>query len=402
MHHKEILTDMNNTRFICCAGDSQCEKARTLMPELPTLFRNPEIYELFKSVDFEFERKIRAIYVGANFEDGGELFRKIAKRSAHVRAQAEFAVRVTSESAFRTSLTRYEVGMLVARVFAGTGLNVRELEPGRIGNALEAISTDCFAGVAENRFIKSGETPPSLEELGDDAVELGLLAVIRFLSKANVTNGAFRRLIRRALTGPNYPAARNERNHHKIGKYWPATPGWNDSNRRYDGAIVKPLSSIDDLRAEGIEMDNCLQRGIYDHDALLGRLAFFSIVAGGSRATLSLELSTLVDENGQVVADAYTVDDIKDARNSAPAPSCKNAAAALLERLNANLPYPLDQDEIARRNDVEANFRSRRHLFCRDLEQAEDYWKRIYLPALSARFRRYELAEIVERIQDYE
>ncbi|MYH70945.1 MAG: hypothetical protein F4147_13060 [Gammaproteobacteria bacterium] len=74
----------------------------------------------------------------------------------------------------------------------------------------------------------------------------------------------------------------------------------------------------------------------------------------------------------------------------------------MLERLNANLPYPLDQHEIARRNEVEANFQTRRQSFCRDLEQTEDYWKRIYRPALPARLRRYEIAEIVERLQDYE
>ena len=402
MYRKEILTDMTDTRLVCCSGDSQCEKARIMLPELPKLLRDPEICELFKPLDLELERKIRAIYVGANFEDGGELFRKIAKQPAYVRAQAEFAVCVTDEPAFQTSRTRWEAGMLVARVFAGTGFNVRELEPDRIGNALESTSIDCFAGIAEKCFIEGGNTPSSLEESGADAVELGLLAIIRFLSKANLTDTEFRRLVKRASTGPHYLAGNNETTRHKIPGHWPPAPGWNDSYQYCDGALFKPIFCLLDLRSEGIEMHNCLQRGTYDQDALLGRLAFFSIVTGRSRATLSLELLTREDENGLLIAEAYTIDDIKGERNSAPAPACKNAAFALLRRLNENLPSSLDQNEIARRNEVEASFQARSRSFCRDLKLAEDHWKRIYLPALPARLRHCELADIVDRLQDYE
>lgn len=407
-YHEEIATSLNtDTSLVCCGGSSQCEKARMLMPELPKLLRDFEISELFNLLEFdEHERRIRAIYLGANFEDEGALFKKIAQRPDYVRSQAEFAVDVTGESSFRTPSTRYEVGMLVARVFAGTGcrpcgLEPRKLEPERVSHALEAISIDCFAGLAEQRLIQSGKAPLLPDDQGADAVELGLLAIIRFLSQAGLSRGAFRRLMGRASTRLDHLVTSSDRAQENTPQGWPPALGWDDGWRRGAGAAVKPLLSIQALRSEGAEMDNCLVHGVYDRAALQGQLAFFSIVTYRARATLSLRLSTRQDDTGQIVAQAYEISHLQGPGNSPAAVGCERAAVNLLEQLNAGLPCMLDESEIDRRKAIDACFPARRNSFCRDLELAEDYWKRIYLPTLPSRFRRHALAEIIDRVQDY-
>ena len=403
MIHKKILKNLNDTKLVCCASKRDCEKVWMLIPELPTLFQDSEICDLFRPLDDLFEKRVRALYLGANFEDNGELFKRISKCSTHVRSQAELAVQVADELVFNTNATRYEAGMLVVRTFAGTGFDASQIEPDFIGDAITAISIDCFAGFSQTRLVDKDKIPPSLDERGVDAVEIGILAVIRFLSKANLTDTAFRRLMRRASTGPFHSLVGNETPYFKNLKTWPSALGWDDSlHNIIDGVEVRPLLSIKDLRNEGRVMDNCLASGVYDHDALFGRLAFFSMIAGDMQATLSLKLYVSEDETGQSVVEAYDIHDLKGPKNADPNPAFQSAAVLLIARLNASLPRSLDKNEIARRKKLEACFLARRATFCRDLQRAEEYWKRNYLPTLPSRLRHFRLEEVVDQIQDYD
>ena len=401
MTYKKILANLDDTKLLCCRNECDCEKARILIPDLSTLFRDSEIRGLFRPLNNFFERKIRALYLGANFEDNGDLFKKILKCSTNVRNQAEFAVRVTEEPDFMTIPTRYETGMLVARIFAGTGFDTSQLEPDVISDAITAISIDCFAGVSQTRLIERDKTPHPLKDEGADAVEIGILAVLKFLSAANLTETAFLRLIRRASRGPYQSFATNENAYHKVPKCWPSVQGWDDRFHQMDGVEVRPLLNIQDLRNEGRVMDNCLAHGTYDRDALYGHLAFFSMIAGDTRATLSFRLSTCQDENGQCIAETYEIDEIKGPENAPASPAYQDAAVALLKTLNATLPRSLDKNEIARQKILDVCFQSRRDSFCNDLQLAEQYWRRVYLPTLPSRLRHFGLDEIVDRIQDY-
>ena len=401
MTYKKILANPDDTKLLCCSNECDCEKARFVIPELPILFKDSEIRGLFRPLNNFFERKIRALYLDANFLDNGELFKKILKCSTKVRNQAEFAVRVTEEPVFMTIPTRLEIGKLVARIFAGTGFDTSQIEPHLISNSITAISIDCFAGVSQTRLIERGKTPSPLIDKGADAVEIGILAVIKFLLEANLTNTAFLRLMRRASGGPYHSIATNKTAYHKVPKSWPSVQGWDDKFHQIDGVEVRPLLNDQDLRNEGRVMNNCLAHGTYDRDALYGHLAFFSMIAGDERATLSFRLSTSQDEKGQCIAEAYEIDDIKGPKNAPANLACRGAAGALLKILNASLPRPLDKNEIARQKILDVCFLSRRASFCSDLQLAKQYWRRVYLPTLPSRLRHFGLEEIVDRLQDY-
>lgn len=403
--NRQLLKNCNDTTQICCSSESDCEKARMIIPMLANLLEDSEISDLFRppSTDDVLERKVRALYLGANYEENGELFKKIAKCSRNVRSQAELAVRAADHPSLNTSLTRYEIGMLVVKAFAGTGFNGSQVEPDLVGEAIMAISVDCFAGFCQEHFIDEGKLPLVMEGDGRiDAVELGILAVTRFLSKANLTSTAFCRLTRRASSGPFNPLAGKGLLHFKRSKTWPPALGWECLENCIEGVAVRQLLSIDDLRTEGHVMSNCLARGTYDDEALLGRLNFFSLMADEMRATVSLSLSVSEDEKGQSIADAYYLHDLKGPKNADPAPVFQTVAAFLLEKLNAGLPRCLDTKEVARRKKLEACFLSRRASFCSDVSQAAEYWRRHYLPTLPPRLRHFSLAEIVDEIQDYE
>ena len=74
---------------------------------------------------------------------------------------------------------------------------------------------------------------------------------------------------------------------------------------------------------------------MFEQEALLGRLALFSIQTGNARATLSIRP---LERRGEITS--YDIAQLKGPKNSSPPPACETAARSLVERLNSRLPLP--------------------------------------------------------------
>ena len=374
------------SEYLCCEGRADCDKACAVAEWLPTYKDHSALTHLFgDNPELLENRQIRQTLLEANLAEKGGLLQRIAACPTHVRAQCEFAIEVALQPEFLTSQTRAEVSRLVVRMLAGSGLDPTDvLDPRLVAQGLTAVAADCLAAFVARYREYSALRPEEGNEEDEraDNLEVGIQAFIDFCSRltpllapqqfARFTTWAAHHgvhqveLLATQVTVPNR---------------WPAPVGWRKSDQRYMGTRLTPLLSAKALKEEGEAMNNCLRDGRYNESAALGGLAFFSVKAAHSRATLSLKE---VRQAHEVVR--YEMDDLLGPHNDPASGECRQAAEGILDRLNGRLPLALSSRETRRREVFQQKTIDRRS-FNPHIEAATERWERIYLSRLPKRAR---------------
>ena len=381
------------TRAFCCAGNADCEKAAVLARAIARHHDDQNLCRVLCGNRREVgERRIRSLLVDQNHDDAGETLRRMAYRSIHSREQMELAVAVATQPVFETVTCRFEVGKLVTRILAGSGVDPSAIEATVIAGGLVAVSADCLAAFVAEESSDEDEDEPA------GRLEGGVLRLVGFLSKPewSLSPTQFVRFVTQAERRVIHQVeVIEQRIHHE----WPAPLGWReeDGSDSPTGAIVTPLVDADMTRAEGKDMQHCLQGGGFDRAALLGRLALFSIRFGYARATLALRASEKHRSDGHTEVTRYEIEDLKAKRNASPHPACEEAARSLVERLNSRLPLILSAGEAGRRKAMLEKIANSR-TFNPDQEAANHRWATLYRPCLPRRFRFTSASDIVGMI----
>ena len=142
-------------------------------------------------------------------------------------------------------------------------------------------------------------------------------------------------------------------------------------------------------------MRHCLRDGRYNHAAVLGRVAMFSIRSCGDRATLALE-PTEATFDGNIRIEGWKISEFRSRANCEPSGACKEAAKALLRHLNRACPNVLAESEVERRTRVR-HLVDRSRTFNMDLRTANERWMEIYAGRLPPKLAAISPAEVVDR-----
>lgn len=274
------------TRLLCCVGNAECEEAKLLARAIPKYRHDENICRMLAFGPGGESENICHLLRDINLDDKGELLRQIARQSTHAREQMAFACAVATEPVFESPKCQLAAAKLVARALAGSGIAPDELDAPVIARGLVSVSADCLAAIVSQRIAD-----PSYELSWDDEIgslDAGIMAFTEFVSQANwhLTRKQLMRFLDYAHDAAIH---RMEMSESEFDDHWPAPVTWNEKDRNLEGAIVEPLRSVDAIRKEGEQMQNCLRGNLYDRTALLGRVVLFSIRGKNARATLSLK-----------------------------------------------------------------------------------------------------------------
>lgn len=143
-------------------------------------------------------------------------------------------------------------------------------------------------------------------------------------------------------------------------------------------------------------MRHCLREGRYNHAAVLGRLAMFSIKSCGHRATLALKPIEEVTFDGNVRVERWEISEFRGRVNCEPSDACKEAANSLLRRLNQACPVLLPESELRRRTKMR-DMMDHSRTFNRDLRTANERWLEIYAMRLPPKLAAISPADVVNR-----
>lgn len=379
------------TTVYCCQGNDDCGPAGRFARRDPRYRENMMFARVMGGHEMGRDLGIPILVVHANDDDGGELQRRMARHPAHAREQVALAVATARQPAFRTDTCRVIAAKLIANILAGSDFDPNALDPGAIADAFYAISADCLAAFVATRLAAPGQASfCQLPDAGADSLETGVLALLTHLTRdRRLRPVQFARMVRHAAAHGVHHVESND--YPNDARSWLPSPGWrSDTDTRISGAIVTPLLNVEEIRAEGRAMTNCLRSGSFDMRVSLGELALFSVKAGKHRATLSIRSEQRTSMHR---IDSYSIAAIRGPRNERPARVCEDAAGVLVERLNARAPFALPGDVILRR-DQSANRRS----FNVDLSVANERWRRLYIGCFPRRFRSRTPAGIVDDV----
>ena len=353
------------TGQVCCQQARTCEKARMIARVLPKYKDSMELAHLLGKGQ-DGDNQIRALLVEANYDEQGALVRRLIEAKS-TRAHFEFARQAALALVRSSPACKIEVGKLIARSLAGCDETaLRALAPHILATGLVTIAADCIAA----HIASSSPQAEDERHILDQAT----ISLVQFLSAHHLTPTQLTRLAMRgasSLTGV-------DGSHQSA--CWPAPLAWRATDRISKGVTVQPLLSTAALRTEGRSMENCLRYDTsYVQSAWLGHLSIFSVQARSSRATLSVREQS---HNGTVLK--YEIEELAGVVNKPPSPECRDAAQALVARLNARLPIRLPREEALRRRRVSAKLSSDL-CYNPNISTADKRWQHSYLPILPKR-----------------
>ena len=364
------------TKTFCCNRKQDCERARRMVQAIPRYRDDRGLARVLAGCGPLVDVHIRAIVMHANYDDGS-LLARMAQRSQYAREHMALAAAVATNPLFRTSECRMKVGELIARTLAGSGYDPSELVPEVVARALVAVSADCLAAYAAART----------SDIEADALEKGVLALGAVMSgpRWRLSPALLAAFVKRSRAQAAL-VYRRETGSGSGDAPWPAPATWrSDEHASLHGAHLAPLSSADDLRAEGGAMTACLESERFRRSLSLGRLTMFAVRVGQDRATLILRA---VDEGGQIVK--YRISGLRGPRNEVPGRCCQKAARHLVNRLNAGLPVAAPAALSQRRlliEDTWVNYNLDKHV-------ADERWP-LYASCLPGRFAATSPAAVV-------
>ena len=363
------------TAAFCCQEQEDCEPARPLARQMPKYRADARLARVLAGHGPRTEVHIRAILTWANQKEHGAVLRRLARCSDHAREQMELAAATAVQPVFLSGGCRMAVGQMLARTFAGSGFDPARLNPERIAAVFVAVSAECLAA-----FVTKRPDPTA------NKLETGVTVFADFLAEAPWRLSP--RQFARFIAGAARHTANLEDSTGRFGDRWPAPAAWSQDDTPFDGAAIAPLLSKNAVREEGEAMGNCLARGnLFERQALVGRLALFSIQVGDARATLGIRP---LERRGAIRS--YGIAQLTGPKNSSPPPACETVARSLVERLNSRLPLPVPAVVGRMRKTMRQLENQRRGN--RDKDVANDRWRR-YVRFLPKRFQPLTPREIV-------
>ena len=381
-------------KFFCCTGDSACDKAVAFARLLPRHRLNESLDRLLGEPREQPDTQIRSVLLEAHSHDR-ELITHIgrdvrATRARILRAiEVYFAYRDATHGSFTCA---YSLATLLVRTMIRNASDPDEIvDPDSLATGLAAVSADSLAAFSARRLEDpSVETPdPDV-----DTLDAGLLAFLSYVGEPRRPLLTAKQLVRFAAAARDRSVHRLELGRASVDDRLPSPPGWADKHARIAGARIRPFASFGEMAAEGREMRNCLREGRYQLAALLGRLALFSIDAGGERATLALRPQAESGPDGTIQYAGWELDQLRGPSNGDPGPACTAAAGMLKILLDEECPRVLPQQEALRQKAArDALDRSRS--FNRDTAAAKARWDGIHRGHLPRSFREVSPEDIV-------
>ena len=346
----EIANDPNTiiptvSKMLCCSGLEDCKKAQYFAKEMPRYAKCDAISELLGNADNKRDMLIRAILLDVNYDEKGELFRRIANAPRFAKEHLVYAANKSSN--FGSINIDFLTSKLLVAVLAGTEVNFRDTSNfGLFYEALEIVSLACFT---LNFQTQCKTFSPSYNH----EFYAGILSILKLLYTNKPVPSPYQ-LARFAkhvddnvFSYKNY--RRFRRSHDRklnICSYgviqmdvknltWPAPPGW-DNEMGLQGQIT-PLVSAESVLKEGKKNDNCLATDIdYTIEAAFGDIALFSLRFNKKRATLMLDMHKRSKKQLK-----FRIAELKGPNNAKPASKIVEASENLVAQLNDRQSQPL-------------------------------------------------------------
>ena len=403
-HETFVLIDRNpansikvSAQFLCCGNDgTACDKAVRFAKSIARHRHDPSIDRLL-GTERQIDRQIRSLLMEAHEQDHRELLTHIGSNVEDARRQIEHTIPMIYVYRDRMGgcfACAYAIAALMIRTMVRNRIDSQIIDPELVLSGLVTMSADCLAAFASERLSDPSISSP---EPNADSLDIGVLAFV-------ATLGHTRKPQLTALQLTKFAKIANQRGIHKISAVkdhldasWCAPSGWptRELSDPREAMRISAVTSIKDLLDEGRRMKHCLADGRYNRAAVLGRLAFFSILVGRDRATLSLRPLQRLGSDGETFIDRWEVDQLRSIANSEPSSACKNAAQLVIQRLNAQCPYSISCFEISRRERIRAAMDESRGINA-DVVSAQQRWDEIYVKLLPRRLASLTPSRIVD------